>query len=77
VPGHGAVGTAQTVQEFSDCLATITGEVQRALDDGAPDPRAASTRLHLGDFTGWSGPELLPGTVRRVYRTLERASRGE
>jgi cyclase len=71
VPGHGPVGGRLTVCDFDACLSTITREVRRALEDGAPDPRAASARLRLGDFGDWAGGELLAGTVRKVYRTLE------
>jgi cyclase len=72
VPGHGPVGTSSLLNEFGGCLAALTTDVQRALDAGAPNPRAASEQLHLGDLAGWSGQELLPGTVRSIYRGLER-----
>lgn len=71
VPGHGPVGTQSVVHDFRDCLDSLTVEVGRALDDGAPDPRSAGERLHLDDFAGWAGHELLPGTVRATYRALE------
>ena len=73
VPGHGAIGDASMLREFDGCLSTLTGEVARALDQGAPTPRAASEQLHLGDLQGWSGQELLAGSVRTLYRALERA----
>jgi hypothetical protein len=75
VPGHGSVGGRLAVCEFESCLSAITREVRRALEDGAPDPRAASARLRLDDFGDWAGVELLVGTVRKVYRTLEASRR--
>jgi cyclase len=73
VPGHGSVGDRSVVGEFSRCLSRLTAEVDHALNEGAPDPRAASERLHLDDFSGWAGHELLPGTIRTTYRALEQA----
>ena len=75
VPGHGAVGPRSVIDDFRRCLGSLTDEVGRALDDGAPDPRSAGERLHLDDFAGWAGHELLPGTVRATYRALQQ-SRG-
>ena len=76
VPGHGPVGGRPAVCDFDACLATLLREVRRALEEGAPDPRAASERLRLGEFAEWAGAELLPGSVRRVYRALEAAGAG-
>ena len=72
VPGHGPVGGRRVVAEFDACLDMLTSEVRRALDDGAPDPRAASEHLRLGDLGDWDGAELLPGTVRSMFRALQR-----
>lgn len=73
IPGHGPVGTAAVLDEFGGCIAALTEEVQRLLDSGAPNPRAAGEALRLGELAGWSGQELLPGTVRSLYRGLEQA----
>jgi cyclase len=73
VPGHGPVGGRSVLRDFSGCLSSVTAEVGRALDDGVPDPRAASGHLHLDDFSGWAGHELLAGTIRTTFRALERA----
>ena len=71
VPGHGPAGGRDLLGGFDACLAALTAEVQRTLDDGAPDPRSASERLRLNDWGDWAGRELLPGTVRKLYRALE------
>jgi glyoxylase-like metal-dependent hydrolase (beta-lactamase superfamily II) len=73
VPGHGGVGDRSVIRDFDRCLAGLTAEVGRVLDDGAPDPRAASDHLHLGDYGDWAGQELLPGTIRSTFRALERS----
>lgn len=70
VPGHGPVGDRRTAGEFSSVLQTLRAEVQDAIDAGAPDPRAASAQLRLESYGDWSGHELLPATVRKVYRML-------
>jgi glyoxylase-like metal-dependent hydrolase (beta-lactamase superfamily II) len=75
VPGHGAVGPRSVVSDFRNCIDLLTVEVGRALNDGAPDPRSAGEQLHLDDFAGWAGRELLPGTVRATYRALEHSQR--
>ena len=77
VPGHGPVGGAAVVTEFQAAIERLTGEVQGALDAGAPDPRAASAHVHLDDFGDWAGRELVAGTVRRIYRALEARGRAD
>ncbi|MGD9890487.1 MAG: MBL fold metallo-hydrolase [Dehalococcoidia bacterium] len=73
VPGHGPVGNRTMIGDFNRCLNHVTAEVEGALNDGAPDPRAAGAHLRLDDFGDWAGHELLPGTVRATYRALERS----
>lgn len=71
VPGHGQVGDRSILDEFDRCLSRVTAEVNRAIDGGAPTPRAAGERFPADDFGDWAGHELLPGTVRSMFRALE------
>jgi cyclase len=71
VPGHGAVSGKQDLRDFAACLRELCGEVASAREAGAPDPRAAFERVKLNDFGGFHGREMLPGSVRRIYRALE------
>lgn len=73
VPGHGRVGDGSILQDFGRCLNRLMEEVDEALNEGIPNPRAASDRLRVDDFDGWAGHELLPGTVRSMFRALEQA----
>ena len=59
--------------EFAACLRALCDEVMAARAAGAPNPRAASEHVHLRDFAGWHGREMLPASVRRVFRALEAA----
>lgn len=71
VPGHGALAAKLQLREFAACLGHLVEEVRTAKQAGAPDPRAAFSQIHLGDFGSWNGVEMLPASVRRIYRSLE------
>lgn len=73
VPGHGALMGRQELGEFAACLRALCTEVAAARGAGAPDPRAAFAHVRLADFAGWHGREMLPASVRRIYRALEAA----
>lgn len=74
VPGHGALAGKVELGQFAACLRGLCGEVAAARDAGAADPRAASEHVRLADFAGWHGREMLPASVRRIYRALEAAA---
>ncbi len=71
VPGHGSLSGADDLADFAGCLTALCGEVATARDAGAPNPRAAFEQVRLADFGDWHGREMLPGSVRRIYRALE------
>ncbi len=71
VPGHGGLAGRKELDEFRACLASLCAEVATARAQGAPDPRAAFACVSLTDFGDWHGRELLPGSVRRIYRALD------
>lgn len=71
VPGHGALGGAAEARAFGSCLKGLCDEVRAARDAGAPDPRAAFEHVKLADFADWNGREMMPGSVRRIYRALD------
>ena len=73
VPGHGPLAGRQELGEFAACLRALCDEVMAARAAGAPNPRAASEHVHLSDFAGWHGREMLPASVRRIFRALEAA----
>jgi glyoxylase-like metal-dependent hydrolase (beta-lactamase superfamily II) len=73
VPGHGRAGDRSILEDFGRCLDGLMEQVGEALSNGVPTPRAASEHLRVNDFDGWAGRELLPGTVRSMFRALEQA----
>ena len=77
VPGHGVLSSTSDVREFRSCLGHLTEEVRAARAAGAPTPKDAFGRVHLGDFAGWNGVELIPGSVRRIYRAIEEREQSE
>ena len=75
VPGHGDLAGREEVRAFAACLRALVGEVAAARDAGAPSARAAFEQVKLADFADWHNRELMPGSVRRIYRALEAAGR--
>jgi cyclase len=73
VPGHGPVSDKRDLRDFNACLRELCDAVSEARDAGAPDPRAAFEQVSRRDFGGFHGREMLPGSVRRIYRAIEAA----
>jgi glyoxylase-like metal-dependent hydrolase (beta-lactamase superfamily II) len=71
VPGHGPLSTTADLRRFHACLHELCDAVAAAREAGAPDPRAAFEVVSRRDFGGWHGREMLPGSVRRIYRALD------
>jgi cyclase len=75
VPGHGPLSDKRDLRDFASCLRELCDAVREARNAGAPDPRTAYEQVSHRDFGGFHGRELLPGSVRRIYRALESAER--
>jgi cyclase len=73
IPGHGPVSAKTDLHDFHSCLRELCDAVRAARDAGAPDPRAAFEHVSRKDFGGFHGREMLPGSVRRIYRALDAA----
>jgi cyclase len=73
VPGHGPVSDKRDLRDFNACLRELCDAVGEARNAGAPDPRAAFEQVSRKEFGGFHGREMLPGSVRRIYRAIEAA----
>jgi cyclase len=70
LPGHGALGGPEELDQFARCLAALCAEVAAARANGAADAAAALEQVKLADFEDWAGWDFVPGSVRRIWDQL-------
>lgn len=69
VPGHGPVCGLEGPREMKAYLEYVRGEARRHFEAERPALEAAK-RIDLGPYAGWTEPERIVFTVKRVYREL-------